>query len=236
MNWNEFAKDNQYARSTTIGAAIYLNAIEGSVVQVRKALAPSAAGNRGIGWVGYAYRTPDCRTNSSCQPPLPFRSGDASRAELTRALTQESEYDSVRPPVFGTAAAVPDMPWKSAPTRGHVAGTVKTTSGVVLDQIRVEVRDPETDAVIASHLTDGTGYFAFVDLVPGKYKVFVPDDARVTGKRVAFTSVVAGRIARVSVSVVAKGAEGRRPPKDTTPAFVQAVDPTAKEELPNGER
>jgi uncharacterized lipoprotein YddW (UPF0748 family) len=237
-NWNEFAKDNQYARSTTIGAAIYLNTVDGSVTQVRKALAPSAAGNSGIGWVGYSYRTPDCRTNSSCNPPLPygFRSGDASRAELTRALTQPSEYDSVLPPVFATPAAIPDMPWKSAPTRGHLAGTVKTNMGVALDQILVQVRDPETDAVIASRFTDGSGYFAFVDLVPGKYKVFVPDDARVTGKRVALTTVVAGGVARVSITPFATGAEGKRPPKDKTPTFVPAEDPNMTEELPTGER
>lgn len=158
-NWNEFAKDNQYARSTAIGAASYLNTVDGSVAQVRKALAPSAPGNRGIGWVGYSYRTPDCRTNSSCNPPLPygFRSGDASRAELTRALTQPSEYDTVLPPVFASAAAVPEMPWKSAPTRGHLTATVQTNSGVALDQIVVEVREPETDALIASRPTDGGG-------------------------------------------------------------------------------
>ncbi|HVD51955.1 MAG TPA: family 10 glycosylhydrolase, partial [Candidatus Udaeobacter sp.] len=237
-DWNEFAKDNQYARSTTIGAAIYLNTVDGSVVQVRKALAPSAAGNSGIGWVGYSYRTPDCRTNSSCNPPLPygFRSGDASRAELTRALTQPSEYDTVLPPVFANPATVPDMPWWSAPTRGHLAGTVTTNTGVALDQILVQVRDPETDAVIASRFTDGSGYVAFVDLVPGKYKVFVPDDARVTGKRVALTTVVAGGVARVSITPFAKGAEGKRPPKDKTPTFVPAEDPNAVEELPNGER
>jgi uncharacterized lipoprotein YddW (UPF0748 family) len=235
-NWNEFAKDNQYARSTTIGAAIYLNAIEGSVTQVRKALAPSEAGKSGIGWVGYSYRTPDCRTNSSCNPPLPFRSGDASRAELTRALTQPSEYDGVLPPVFAAPATVPDMPWKSAPTRGHLAGTVTTSTGVAIDQIVVQVLDPEADAVIASRLTDGSGYFAFVDLVPGRYKVFVPNDARVTGKRVAHTSVVAGEVARVSITPFAKGAEGKRPPKDGTPTYVPAEDPNTVEDLPNGER
>ena len=237
-DWNEFAKDNQYARSTTIGAAIYLNTIDGSVTQIRKALAPSAAGSSGIGWVGYSYRTPDCRTNSSCNPPLPygFRSGDASRAELTRALTQPSEYDSVLPPVFATAATVPDMPWKSAPTRGHIAGVVTTNTGVALDQILVQVRDPESDALVASRVTDGSGYFAFVDLLPKKYKVFVPDDARVTGKRVALTTVAAGRVARVSITPFAKGAEGKRPPKDSTPTFVPREDPNAVEDLPNGER
>jgi hypothetical protein len=113
---------------------------------------------------------------------------------------------------------------------------VKTNTGVALDQILVEVRDPETDALVASRLTDGDGYVVFVDLVPGKYKVFVPDDARVTGKRVALTTVAAGGVARVSITPFAKGAEGRRPPKDKTPAFVPAEDPSAEEELPNGVR
>jgi len=237
-DWNEFAKDHQYARSTTIGAAIYLNTIDGSVTQVRKALAPSAAGNIGIGWVGYSYRTPDCRTNSSCNPPLPygFRVGDASRAELTRALTQPSEYDTQFPPVFASPATVPDMPWKSAPTRGHLAGTVTANTGVSLDQILVELRDTETDGVLVSRLTDGSGYFAFVDLVPGKYKVFVPDHARVTGKRVEHANVVAGGVARVSMTPFAKGSEGKRPPKDKSPTFVPAEDPSAVEILPNGER
>jgi uncharacterized lipoprotein YddW (UPF0748 family) len=237
-HWNDFAKDHQYARSTTIGAATYLNVVSNSVVQVRKARTPSSSGATGVGWVGYSYRTPDCFANplpasAECQPK---RNGDTSRAELIRALTQPSEYDGVLPPVFARPAAVPDMPWKSAPTRGHLTGTVKTNTGVALDQILVEVRDPETDALVASRLTDGDGYVVFVDLVPGKYKVFVPDDARVTGKRVALTTVAAGGVARVSITPFAKGAEGRRPPKDKTPAFVPAEDPSAEEELPNGVR
>ena len=228
--WSEFSKDHQYARSTTIGSALYLNTIANSVIQVRKALAPSSAGNSGIGWVGYSYRTPDDRTNAGT------RTGDQSRAELTRALTQASEYDTVLPPVFATPAAVPDMPWKSAPTKGHVAGKVTTTNGTPLDQIRVEVRDPETDALLLSRLTDGSGYFAFVDLAPGRYKLFVPDDVRVTGKRVALVDVVAGAVARVLITPFAKGAEGKRPPKDTTPTYSGPEDPNAVEEMPNGER
>ncbi|HEV8470593.1 MAG TPA: family 10 glycosylhydrolase [Candidatus Limnocylindria bacterium] len=230
MNWNEFAKDHQYARSTTIGAAVYLNTIANSVIQVRKALAPSAAGASGIGWVGYSYRTPDDRANAGT------RTGDASRAELIRALTQPSEYDPEVPPVFSSPATVPPMPWKTAATRGHLAGKVTTNTGIVIDQILVELRDPETDAVLRSRLTDGSGSFAFVDLVPGRYKVFVPDDARVTGKRVALVNVGAGAVARVSITPFAKGAEGKRPPKDTTPTFMPQEDPDAADELPNGER
>ena len=228
--WNDFAKEHQYGRSTTVGSALYLNTIPNSVIQVRKALAPSAAGRSGIGWVGYSYRTPDDRANAGT------RTGDASRAELTRALTQSSEYDPQTPPVFELPASVPDMAWVSAPTRGHLAGTVMTNTGIPFDQIRVELRDPETDALLASRLTDGSGYFAFVDLVPGRYKVFVPDDARATGKRVALANVSAGAVSRVEITPFAKGAEGRRPPRASTPGFVPQEDPEQSGWEPNGAR
>ena len=231
LEWNEFARDHQYARDVAIGSAIYLNFTANSVIQVRKALTPNANGNSAIGWVGYSYRTPDCYTNSSaeCQPP---RSGDLSRAELTRALTQASEYDTVSPPVFSAPATVPTMPWKTAPTRGHLAGTVRTTTGIAIDQILVEVRNPDTDALIMSRLTDGLGYVAFVDLAPGKYKVFLPDDARVTGKRVQLVNVSAGAVSRFAITPFAKGDEGRKLAKETGPAF----DPMEDHVLPNGER
>jgi len=228
--WNEFARDHQYARDVAIGSAIYLNFIESSVTQVRKALTPNANGNSAIGWVGYSYRSPDCLSVAPfCGPS---RSTDASRAELTRALTQPSEYDTVLPPVFSTPATVPPMPWKVAPTRGHLAGTVKTDTGIAIDQIQVEVRDPETDALVTSRRTDGLGYVAFVDLAPGRYKVFVPDDARVTGKRAEVVNVSAGAVARFAITPFAKGNEGRRPLNETSPGF----DPMEEQLLPNGER
>ena len=229
--WNEFARDHQYERSSAIGAAIYLNFVASSVTQVRKALTPNANGNAAIGWVGYSYRSPDCLSVAPfCGAPS--RTTDESRAELTRALTQPSEYDTVLPPVFSTPATVPTMPWKTAPTRGHLAGTVKTTTSIAIDQILVEVRDAETDALVMSRLTDGLGYVAFIDLAPGRYKVFIPDDARVTGKRVELVNVSAGTLARFAITPFAKGNEGRRPPKETTPAF----DPMEEQLQPNGER
>src|SRR5438552_2398533 len=99
--WSEFAKDNQYRRSVAIGSALYLNDIASSVSQVRRALAPSAAGNSGIGWVGYSYRTPDAMTDAGT------RSGAIGRAELIKALTQPSQYDTDSPPVFADTPALP---------------------------------------------------------------------------------------------------------------------------------
>jgi uncharacterized lipoprotein YddW (UPF0748 family) len=191
-HWNDFAKDHAYGRQVAIGSAVYLNSISDSVIQARKALAPSTAGNPSHGWVAYSYRTPDALTNTG------QRSGDASRAELTRALTQPSEYDTVTPPVFAEPATVPVMPWKAQPTTGHVLGTARTASGAALDQVRVDLYDAETDAFVGSHLTDGSGIFGFVDLEPGRYKALLDGEA-VHGRRVTVVSVEAGEVTRTEI-------------------------------------
>ncbi|MBA2253668.1 MAG: family 10 glycosylhydrolase [Chloroflexi bacterium] len=191
-HWNEFAKDHQYHRATAIGSAIYLNSISDSVIQVRKALAPSAAGNPSAGWVGYSYRTPDSLTNTGA------RSGDASRAELTRALTQASEYDPITPPVFAEPAVVPEMTWKTHPTTGHVRGTVVDRRDVPFDQLRVELTDVSGHSVIDTQLTDGSGWFGFVDLAPGRYRIKL-DGTQLHGHRVAVFEVHAGELTTLAI-------------------------------------
>jgi len=228
--WNEYARDHQYGRDVAIGSAIYLNFVASSVAQVRKALTPNANGRSAIGWVGYSYRSPDCLSVAPfCGTPS--RSTDQSRAELTRALTQPSEYDTVLPPVFSAPATVPTMPWKTRPTRGHLAATVTTTTDIAIDQILVEVRERETGTLVMSRLTDGLGYVAFVDLAPGGYELVFPDGSRAIGDR-EFANVRAGEVTRLAIALVANGNEGRRPPNEPADGF----DPMEEELLPNGKR
>ena len=190
---------------------------------MRKALAPSAAGNPSAGWVGYSYRVPDALANAGT------RSGTASRAELTRALTQPSEYDPVTPPVFAEPTAVPAMGWKTQPTRGHLRGTVKTPDGAPFDQVRVDLYDAETDAFVGSRLTDGSGWFGFADLAPGRYKVIVDND-HVYGQRVAVFTITAGQIATVALTPDGRASDGR--PIHDRPGH----DPQEADDQPNGER
>ncbi|MBA2633263.1 MAG: family 10 glycosylhydrolase [Chloroflexi bacterium] len=192
-HWNDYAKDHAYRRHVAIGSAVYLNSISDSVIQARKALAPSTAGNPSYGWVAYSYRTPDSLTNTG------QRSGDASRAELTRALTQPSEYDPVMPPVFAEPAAVPPIGWKVAPTTGHILGSVRAAGGVPFDQVRVDLYDAETDALVGTRLTDGSGWFGFVDLEPGRYKAIV-DGERAHGRRVSVVTVTAGQVTETAIA------------------------------------
>lgn len=222
--WNEFAKDNQYSRQVAIGSAIYLNHIKGSVAQVRKALAPSSTGNASHGWVGYSYRTPEIVPNAG------GRTADASRAELTRALTQPTEYDPVTPAIFADSATVPEMIWKAQPTTGHVAGTVKAPDDAPFDQARVDLYDAETEALLASRPTDGSGWFGFVDLAPGRYTVAV-DNTRASGRRVVAFTVEAGKVTPVALTPFKKGSEGQRPNHP-----VHGFDPYEPAEDPNGPR
>jgi uncharacterized lipoprotein YddW (UPF0748 family) len=192
-HWNDFVKDHAYDRQVAVGSAVYLNSISDSIIQARKALADSSAGNPSHGWVAYSYRTPDTLTNTG------QRSGDESRAELTRALTEPSEYDEVTPPVFAAPAAVPVMPWLAAPTTGHVLASVTDADGEQLDQVQVELYEAETDALVGTRLTDGSGWFGFVDLAPGRYKAMVDGDV-VHGQRVVTFSVVAGQVTEVAIT------------------------------------
>lgn len=214
--WNEFAKDNQYRRSVAIGSAPYLNDIASTVSQVRRALAPSAAGNSAIGWVGYSYRTPDAMTDAGT------RSGAAGRAELIKALTQPSEYDAVAPPVFADSPPIPAMTWKTQPIFGHLRGTAIATDGTPLTGATVRIVEPSSGSVIRTTTTDGTGWFGFVDLPTGSYRV-TTDSPRVSGGLLGQTTIVAGRVSLLG-EVTPGPTPTPTPSPSPTPQACQRVD------------
>lgn len=190
--WSEWTKDNQFGRQSAIGAAIYLNDIAGSIRQVREAVAPSAAGNSAAGWVGYSYRTPDTQANAGT------RSAAVGRGLLAHALTQPSTYDTVTPPVFASPAAVPEMPWKTRPTAGHVSGTLRDDAGSILADRSVTLVSEASGAAVATRTSDGVGWYGFVDVPPGRYRV-------VAGTRSGTVTVAAGALATPSFSSAPPG-------------------------------
>lgn len=196
--WSGFIKDHQYNRHAVIGTALYLNPIEDSLSQIRNALSPSLAGNRAQGWVGFSYRAPDRLVNERRRQP------EEGRLELTRALTQSSEYDLLsdydfaRMPLFAVPASTPIMPWKLQPSTGHLHGTLRTPEGTVADQVRVDLYNGGTDTLVASRRTNGSGWFGFVDLIPGDYRLSVVITPEI-GTASAVVTVVAGRVIPVSL-------------------------------------
>lgn len=67
----------------------------------------------------------------------------------------------------GTTVNRPDMPWKTNPTRGHLKGHVTRGGAGWMDGATVTVAGP----VSRTTKTDGTGFYAFIDLPPGIYTV-----------------------------------------------------------------
>ena len=203
--WDDFAKDNQYRRSVVIGSALYLNDIASSVSQVRRALAPSGSGNSAIGWVGYSYRTPDAMTDAGT------RSGAVGRAELIKALTQPSQYDTGAQPIFADAPTVPAMTWKSQPIFGHLRGTAVATNGTLLTGTVLHLVELSAGAVLRTTTTDGSGWFGFVDLPIGTYRV-TTESPRVTGGVLGQATIVAG-----TVSLLGAAAPSATPTPTPTP-------------------
>jgi hypothetical protein len=195
--WNRFIKDHQYNRQAAIGTALYLNSVDENVAQIRRALTPNPTARNAAGWVGFSYRTPDVLVNQRRRPP------EAGRAELAQALTTFRTYDVmreydlslVRAPVFPSPAAVPPMAWKLTPTTGHVQGVVVSRDGSGADQVRVDLYDA-TGTLVSSRRTTGTGWFGFVDLLPGNYTLAVTGAAETAGP--TGITVAAGRVTPIS--------------------------------------
>jgi hypothetical protein len=182
--WTDAIADATFDRHAVNGTATYLNDIDDTVAQVEET---QAAGLDG--WVGYSYANPALETTGE---PLPERR--AARGELIAALTEGASAP------FADPAAVPEMTWKTAPTTGHVAGDVVTRDGTVADQIEVELW--QRGQVVDTILTDGNGWFGFVDVAPGRYQVRVaPSDVR--GPRLQALTVRAGELTDAAVRPVA---------------------------------
>ena len=167
--WSDFAKDTAYSRQVAIGPALYLNSVSDSVSQAQIARADSAGGAPSAGWVGYSYRTPDDLANAG------QRSSADSRAALIAALA----------PQFTTPSAVPAMSWKTQPVTGHVHGT--TTAGARVDLTT------NSGTVLRTQTADGKGWFGFVDVAPGTYRIAS------NGVAMGSATVVAGQVAGVTV-------------------------------------
>jgi hypothetical protein len=194
--WSDFAKDEQYRRHAVIGTGLYLNDIAASARQAQIALDPSTNGSYGAGWVGYSYRTPDDQTNAGT------RSGAASRAALTSALV---------PAIFPNAVPVPTMTWKAQPTLGHLRGIARAADLTPLGQSRVELIEDTTGVLARVQTTDGSGWFAFVDLFPGRYRVKTATDTRTV-------DIGAGRLSTLDAAAPPLPTPSPSPTPTPTPA------------------
>ncbi|MFN7933535.1 MAG: family 10 glycosylhydrolase [Bryobacteraceae bacterium] len=153
--WIEFEKDRQYKRAVLIGPAVYLNPIADSMEQLKRALLPSAAGNRALGVSFYSYATTNLETAGAPTEP---------NAEFYQAVGA----------FFGAKSEVPKLPWLTAPVAGHLMGEVRIEGAQdFADGLTVRIASDtgrDGERVVT---TDGTGFFGAVDLPPDRYRISV---------------------------------------------------------------
>jgi uncharacterized lipoprotein YddW (UPF0748 family) len=144
--WATWTKDHQASRGSVVGTSLYLNDLDDSMAQWVRGRQPSALGNQVRGLCGYSYAT------SSDE--------EASKRSLVNAAVTA---------VFSQPASVPAIPWKDAPSLGHLMGTLSPTLSCLpsIDGYTLSLTGPQTRTL----LTDGNGWFGAVDLPPGQYLI-----------------------------------------------------------------
>jgi uncharacterized lipoprotein YddW (UPF0748 family) len=151
--WCDFTKENQFGRQCVIGPGGYLNSKADALAQMARTRdASSPMGKFGAGQNNYSYAVPYALT---C--------GGTQQADPTGWLA------AMKAGMYSQAAPVPALP-RLTNGKGHIKGTVTTTlvaSPGWVDGGTVSITGPASRTI----MTDGTGFYGFVDLPPGSYSV-----------------------------------------------------------------
>lgn len=143
--WCNFEKDRKFNRHMYIGPGVYMNSLNNAIHELQMIRDASPSGNYAQGFSGYSYR-------------VPFKGGNWN--DFSPRLVSDVTNDGPVP--------IPEMPWKTSPTKGHISGTVTVrTTGAWADGATVTLTGPEDRTMVC----DGTGFYAFIDLTPGTYTV-----------------------------------------------------------------
>lgn len=164
-HWSRFIKAHQYGRAATVGVGNWMNTIPNTLDLMQIARQPDKRGRVPYGVMLYSY----AGTNASEDI-----GADGKRKELELqpefyAMLGESSRHATAPP-FPNDVPIPPMRWKTEPKRGHLKGFVLTPELSPVDGATVTIR---TRGKTVTRTTDGTGFYAAIDLPPGKVTVRV---------------------------------------------------------------
>jgi uncharacterized lipoprotein YddW (UPF0748 family) len=225
-SWNEWLKNHQYNRAGLIGPGPFLNSIEGTLRQTRRALAPSSNGNSAAGVIFFSMATSNIAVtanphsipagqNTPARPFAEFASG-LTTGKSVNGLTLYEDPAINPTPIFAAPANVPVFSWKVAPTVGHLMGFARRGDSTALDTAAVTITNLDTNAARPT-ATDGGGFYGGVDLAPGRYLV-----RAVLGSDTVYSCEATVRAGEVTTADLN--------PETTAPTTDAALDPAA----PNG--
>ncbi len=168
-DWVEFASDHQYGRHVTIGAGAYLNTIEDTLEQIRRAQKPSKQGNRLQGQLLFSYaashRDADGNPNrnqftyTALSQPVKYRNSSTGQMQTTQ-------------PVWSQPASIPELSWKTHPETGAIQGQLDLCQ-TVCDSVDLTLERRVGSGGSYELITDGKGWFGTVNIPKGVYELTV---------------------------------------------------------------
>jgi uncharacterized lipoprotein YddW (UPF0748 family) len=213
--WTTWTLQHLYGRHAAVGIGAYLNSIEGTLRQTRRALAvtgdeqgPTSRGlppPRGVTFYSLGAHNAPVSQNplSSSQRDTPYRAFEDLAAGLTTGRTSAGQLlePASQPPIFATSVTTPSMPWKAQPTTGAVQGIVTASAGAPLDGAAIAIEAANGSSLVSAARTDGGGFFGHVGLAPGEYRVIVVPDGDGQYRSNCTVSIGAGAVSTVTLRV-----------------------------------
>ncbi len=229
-HWINWGKDHQYRRWDTPGMGAWLNSIPNSFKQIEAIRQPSPAGHRPHGALIYCYTGTNAGANGK---------EEEYNEAFYSGLSQPSAAIPDAP--FRRTSRYPGLPWKEHPKFGHAQGFVLSADNLrPVDGAVVQIGRRGWTRTLT---TDGTGYFAAVDLAPGEYTVQVRSAGteasaariRVRAGQVAGSTFIVGSYAGAVAATVKEARSGSGPVllrhavvalgTDTAPGRLLVFDP-----------
>lgn len=177
--WAEYQKNRQYGRGYVNGLANYLNTVPDTLAQVARVLEPSSEGKTPLGICFYSYAS--TRSDDPTQKP------------------NAAFYQAVGG-FFGEPAAIPELPWKTRPEKGHLLGRIVIDGGEPWWADGLTVQLSGRDGSVRQRRTDVTGFFGWADLPPGEYRVDVLNNGQLVFAS-GWAAVEAGRTAEIGANL-----------------------------------
>jgi len=207
--WLNWTKGHAYSRAVAVGQGSFLNGIEGTLRQTRRALAPPLPGGVAAGVVFFSMANSNVGVDANpFAQPLPAATSRRPEADFFAGLVTGRSADNSQAfeergldPVFAKRVAAPAPASKDLPFVGHLSGVV-SLGGEPADTVDVLVERAGQSVGAGRRRvetsTDGGGFFGALDLEPGDYQVIAT--ARGQSARGA-ARVEAGRVARLDLAL-----------------------------------
>jgi uncharacterized lipoprotein YddW (UPF0748 family) len=215
--WNDWVRNHQYGRSAMMGIGAFLNSVEGTLRQIRRALEPSSLGYRNLGVNFFSMASSNAAVaanpfsipagqNTPMRPFADFATGlTTGRSADGLTLFEDPAVNPVA--IFADAAAIPELPWKSAPQTGHLKGVIRDESGALVDTGEVTIERvsggpaPIVGRTFVATASDGSGFYGGVDLAPGTYRVAVTPVGGAAYTSACTASVMMGQVTTLDISM-----------------------------------